>query len=344
MERKFRLIFGIDISKSTLDVTYFFESSFKHFQITNDAKGISQLLDTIKKLGVKENEVLICCENTGSYTDKLALVIKSLDVTFWVVHPIIMKSYKIDLQRAKNDKVDSMKIAQFAFAHQHKAINFHHPDQKTKELKALYLLRKQLIGLRQRTLNFIASENDKAIPGVLNTVIYNQVKLFITDLIKDVEKSIQLLIKSEKTISSYYNILLSIPGIGPVIAQHILVVTDGFKKIIDYKAFACYVGIAPFERSSGTSIKYRPRTSKKANQDLKAEMHQGALSVIKHGQVFHNYYKTMIEKGKHHLWIINSIMNMIAKCIFNLITKMVPFNKEIFVNNKKSWTNNLVLS
>jgi transposase len=344
MERKFRLIFGIDISKSTLDVTYFFESSSHYFQITNDAKGISQLVDTIKTLDVKENEVLICCENTGSYTDKLALVMKSLDVTFWVVHPIIMKGYRLDLQRAKNDKVDSMKIAQFAFAHQHKATNFHHPDQKTKELKELYLLRKQLIGIRQRTLNFIASENDKAIPGVINTVIYNQLRHFITDLIKDVEKSIRLLIKSEKTISRYYDILLSIPGIGPVIAQHILAVTDGFKKIIDYKAFACYVGIAPFERSSGTSIKYRPRTSKRANQELKAEMHQGALSVIKHGQVFHTYYKTMIEKGKHHLWIINSIMNMIAKCIFNLITKMVPFNKEVFVNNKKSWTNNLVVS
>lgn len=344
MERKFKLIFGIDISKLTLDATYFFEGTSRYFQITNNAKGISQLVDTIKELGVNEKDVLICCENTGNYTEKLAMVMKSLDVTFWVVHPVIMKGYSLDLQRAKNDKVDSMKIAEFALAHQHKATNFHHPDQKTKELKELYLLRKQLISLRQRTLNFIASENDKAIPGILNTVVYDQLKHFIAGLIKDVEKSIRLLIKSEKTIKSYYNILLSIPGIGPVIAQHILAVTDGFKKIIDYKAFACYVGIAPFGRSSGTSVRYKPRTSKKANQELKAEMHQGALSVIREGQVFHNYYKTMINKGKHHLWIINSIMNMIAKCIFILVNKMVPFNTETFVNNKKSWQNNLVMS
>jgi len=344
MERKFKLIFGIDISKLTLDVTYFFDGVTNYLQVPNDAKGISQLANIIKDFAIDEKQVLVCCENTGSYTEKLALVMKSLDVTFWVVHPVIMKGYRLDLQRAKNDKVDSNKIAEFALAHQHKATNFHHPGQKTKELKELYLLRKQLIGIRQRTLNFIASENDKAIPGILNTVIYDQLKLFLTDLIKEVEKSIQLLIKSEKTISGYYNILLSVPGVGPVIAQHILAVTDGFKKITDYKSFACYVGIAPFARSSGTSIKYRPRTSKKANQELKAEMHQGALSVIKQGQVFHNYYKTMIERGKHHLWIMNSIMNMIAKCMFNLVNKMIPFNKEIFVNNKKSWQNNLVLS
>jgi transposase len=344
MKSKFKLIFGIDISKLTLDVTYFFDGSSYYFQVPNNAKGISQLVDAIKELGIDEHDVLVCCENTGSYTEKLAMVMKSLDTTFWVVHPIIMKGYRLDLQRVKNDKVDSMKIAEFALAHQHKATNYHHADQKTKELKELYLLRKQLIGIRQRTLNFIASENDKAIPGILNTVIYDQLKLFLNDLIKDVEKSILLLIKSEKTISGYYKILLSIPGVGPVIAQHILAVTDGFRKIIDYKSFACYVGIAPFARSSGTSIKFRPRTSKKANQELKAEMHQGALSVIREGQIFYNYYKLMIDKGKHHLWIMNSIMNMIAKCIFNLVNKMTVFNKEIFVNNKKSWQNNLVLS
>jgi hypothetical protein len=32
-------------------------------------------------------------------------------------------------------------------------------------MKELYLLRKQLVGLRQKTLNFIASEKDKAVPG-----------------------------------------------------------------------------------------------------------------------------------------------------------------------------------
>lgn len=344
MERKFKLIFGIDVSKLTLDVTFIFGQDEKYMQVSNDAKGISQLINLIESYKVQCSEVLFCCENTGNYIDKLSMVLKGLDVTFWVVHPVIMKGYRLDLQRTKNDRVDSKKIAEFAFAHQHKAVNYHHPDQKTKELKELYLLRKQLVGIRQQVLNFIASENDKAIPGIMNKLVHEQVKHFISELIKDVEKSIQLLLKSEKTISAQYKILLSIPGVGPVIAQHVLATTDGFKKINTYKAFACYVGIAPFERSSGSSIKYRPRTSKKADQGLKAEMHQGALSVIKQGQLFHQYYKSMIAKGKHHLWILNSIMNMIAKCIFNLIAKMTEFDQEIFRKNKKSWSENLVMS
>lgn len=344
MEYKFKLIFGIDISKLTLDVTYFLDNKQQYVRLSNDAKGISKLVQMIGEPGVSEPEVLICCENTGSYMDKLAFVMKGLAVTFWVIHPVIMKGYRLDLQRAKNDKVDSAKIAAFALAHQHKAVSYHHPDQKTREMKELHLLRRQLVGLRQKTLNFIASEKDKAVPGIMNTLIYEQVISFLSDLVKEVEKSMALLIKSEKAISRPYRILLSIPGIGNVTAQHMLVVTDGFRKITDYKSFACYAGIAPFAHSSGTSVRYRPSTSKKADQQLKATMHQGAISVIRKGQLYHSYYQRMTQRGKHHLWIMNSIMNMIAKCAFNQIRKMNEFDKEIFIKNKKSWHEDLVLS
>jgi len=344
MEHKFKLIFGIDVSKLTLDVTYFFDKKKEYIQVSNDAKGISKLVQMIGELGLCESDVLVCCENTGNYMDKLAFVMKGLSATFWVIHPVIMKSYRLDLQRSKNDKVDSAKIAEFALAHQHKSVSYHHPDQKTKEMKELHLLRKQLVGLRQKTLNFIASEQDKAVPGIMNTLVYEQIHSLLNDLVKEVEKSIKLLIKSEKTISTPFLILKSVPGIGDVTAQRMLIATDGFKKIKDYKSFACYAGIAPFARSSGTSVHYRPRTSKKADQDLKAIMHQGAISVTRKGQLYHSYYQNMKQRGKHHLWIMNSIMNMIAKCAFNQIKKMTEFDKEIFIKNKKSWHENLVLS
>lgn len=344
MGHKFKLIFGIDISKLTLDVTYFYTNKQQYIQVSNDAKGISKLVQIIGELGVCESDVLVCCENTGNYMDKLAFVMKGLTATFWVIHPVIMKGYRLDLQRAKNDKVDSGKIAEFALAHQHKAVSYHHPDKKTREMKELYLLRRQLVGLRQKTLNFIASEKDKAVPGIMNTLVYEQILSLLNDLVKEVERSIKLLIKSEKSISTFYTILKSISGVGDIAAQHILVVTDGFRKITDYKSFACYAGIAPFARSSGTSVHYRPKTSKKADQQLKAIMHQGAISVIRKGQLYHSYYQKMKQRGKHHLWIMNSIMNMIAKCIFNQIKKMTEFDKEIFMKNKKSWHENLVLS
>jgi len=52
----------------------------------------------------------------------------------------------------------------------------------------------------------------------------------------------------------------------------------------------------------------------------------------------------MIEKGKHHLWIINSIMNMIVKLAFRMIKTMQLFDKNLYLNNKKSWAINLELS
>ena len=344
MDKKFKLIIGIDISKLTLDVTFFFNNESRYMQVSNDAKGIIELLKIITELDFEEHQVLICCENTGNYMSKLAHVLQGHQVVFWVVHPVIMNGYQPELIRGEDDQSASGRIAEFALTHQHKAHNYHHPDSKTNELKGLYLLRKQLVNTRQRVLNFKSSENDKAIPGTTNILVYEQLKAHLTALIDQVEKSIKLVIRSSEELKDIYKVITSVPGIGPVVASHSIAATDGFKKINNYKAFSCYIGTAPFSRSSGTSIRYRPKTSKKANQKLKAELHQGALSLIGKGRLFHEYYNKMIDIGKHHLWIMNTIMNILIKLMYTMLKRTELFNKEKFILSKKSWQNNLLLS
>jgi transposase len=75
--KKYLLIIGIDISKLTLAVCYNFDGEFIEFETSNDAKGISQIIALRDKYSLKDEAVLICCENTGSYMDKLAYAIRS---------------------------------------------------------------------------------------------------------------------------------------------------------------------------------------------------------------------------------------------------------------------------
>lgn len=342
--KKYRLIIGIDVSKSTLAICYNFDGQFFGFETSNDAKGINQIIGLREKYSMNDKQVLICCENTGSYMDKLAFVIKSTGIILWAVHPMIIKSYKLDLNRIKTDEVDARKIVEFAYAHQHKAVSYHHPDNRNRMLRDLFRLRKQVIKLRQQVLNFADSDQTRAISHPVNNLVFNQLKEIFTQYIVAIEKEIEDLLKKDKTSCDFIKILSSIPGIGPVISQHLIIVTDGFKRFSDHKKFACHIGIAPFARSSGTSLKYRPRTSKKADQKFKAHLHQGAMSVIRPGLLFHDYYKTMLEKGKHHLWIINSIMNMIIKLAFSLIKSMQLFDEKTYLMNKKSWITNLEMS
>ena len=77
--------------------------------------------------------------------------------------------------------------------------------------------------------------------------------------IKQLEKQIQELIKSDEKIKQQYTIATSVKGIGPVTACQMIVSSGEFTKIQTGKQFACYAGVVPFEDSSGTSVRARPR-------------------------------------------------------------------------------------
>ncbi len=70
--KKYALTIGIDVGKSSLAVCYQLGQEIHEFEVSNDVTGITSILQLPAKHRVKELETLLCCENTGSYMDKLA--------------------------------------------------------------------------------------------------------------------------------------------------------------------------------------------------------------------------------------------------------------------------------
>lgn len=343
--KKFKLFVGIDISKKTLDVMVGKdEPSSTHHQCSNDAKGIGQLLAIIAHYKLKQNQVLICCEHTGAYLDKLAYALRGTEHLLWVVHPLMLKNYATDLNRFKTDKADAKKIMLYAFYHQDRSRAYQYLDDKTAMLKELFTLRRQLVETRTQYLNRKEAVNQKARVHGLTEVVHQHMQSYLNDIIKHVEQEIKSMIASDEKLNNIYQILQSIPGIGPVIAQHILFITDSFKKINNWRTFACYIGTAPFPHTSGTSVKTRTRVSRKSYKPLKADLNQGIVSIIRPGQLFHSYYKSLIQQNLHHLYILNKLKNIIIKVAFDLVKKNQVFNEELFLANKKSMQINLAMS
>lgn len=345
--KKFNLIAGIDISMDTLDVqwcrTEISEPATTQ-QFANEAKGIQALFTELLKMEPDPQNILICCEHTGVYMDKLATAVQSIQCVFWPVHPMVIKNYQVNLQRIKSDKVDAGKILEFAVNHQHKAIHFHHKDWQGSQIKDLFRLRRQLVKIHTQVKNFKHAHKQQVYNSPVTTLIYAQMSDLINQYISQCEKEIKKLIKQSPRVYNLYKILVSIPGIGPVIAVHLLAITDCFEKVNNYKAFACFIGIAPFEHSSGTSVRRRTKVSKIAYRSIKADIHQGARSIIRQGLLFYEYYHKMKALNKHHNWIMNSISNKIAKIAFDLVRKQQLFDKSLYVANKISLKNNLPMS
>lgn len=342
---KFKLFCGIDISKADIDVVYGTASSCCHVKLSNDVKGISQLLKLLIALETDYSEILICCENTGSLMDKLACILKAEGIFLWAVHPLLLSYYSIELNRFKTDKADAHKIFTYAITNQIRAINYHLPSQAARQLRELFTCRKNLI---QTRIAYMCRNEDKQQRSSCNSLVMEIEKQLINILsgyIKIIDKAIHAAIAADMDIKRMYRILISIPCIGPVTAWHLLFVTDCFEKFDDWRALAAYIGSAPFPRRSGTSVRRKDKTSKKAYIPLKADLNQGALSVCtRPGQLFYSFYQSMIKKNKPHLYILNNVKNVLLKLVFKLIRSNTLFDKEIFIKNKISWQEHLLMS
>ena len=77
---------------------------------------------------------------------------------------------------------------------------------------------------------------------------------------KAVEQQIKELIQTDARLKELFDLMVSVPGIGPVIATELLIATawaapQQMKTINEPKKLACHAGVAPFEYRSGTSTR-----------------------------------------------------------------------------------------
>jgi transposase len=342
---KFNLFCSIDISKADFDVLYGSPSKYRHVKLSNDVKGISQLLKLLPALETDSSKILVCCENTGSFMSKLASILKGEDIFLWAVHPLLLSFYSIELNRFKTDKADVHKIFNYTVANQSRAVCFHLPSVAVQELRDLFTCRRNLIETRSAYSCRNEDRQQRATANSLVMEVEKQLIAVLSSYINMIDKAIHAVIAADLKIKRMYQVLVSIPCIGPVTAWHLLFVTDCFEKFDNWRALACYIGSAPFPKQSGTSIKFKDRVSKKAYRPLKADLNQGIVSVCtRPGLLFYHYYQAMIKQNKPHLYIMNMIKNVLLKIVFKLIQSDTLFDKDIFFKNKISWQKYLVLS
>ena len=148
-----------------------------------------------------------------------------------------------------------------------------------------------------------------------------------THYIRRVEERIMELIKSNESMYFNYRIIISIKGIGPVNGWMTIAYTENFTSFPDARHYAVYVGVIPFEHTSGTSIKGRRRTSNLAQKELKQELNQAAKTAIQHDPEIREYAERIMKRKEYGL-VLNNVK-------FKLILRMFSLVKrgEMYVEN-----------
>lgn len=303
----FKIFVGVDISKLTLDIVIVIskKQSILHRQVSNDNEGYMQIISLIKNKGELE-DVLFCMEHTGVYGIPFASYLEENQLSFSLQSPLHIKQ-SMGLRRGKSDKADAEMLAKFAYLYKDEIKISGVPSKVIQQLKNLLVYRERLVKAKVSLENssgelasFTSKETHIAIVKGSNKYI-DQFKASIEQL----EEEIKETIKNAPDIKKVFDLATSVPGVGILTASYLIVHTRCFTLFSDYRKMACYCGIAPFEYTSGTSIKGKTRVSKIGNMKLKSLLGLGALSALNVDEDLKNYYDRRIKEGKPKASVMN---------------------------------------
>ena len=261
---------GIDISKDTFDV---YSQASGHCQYSNDVPGFRKFIKALTK------ECWVVMEATGSYCLRLANYLHCRDIAVSVVNPLVIKRYiQMKLRRTKTDKSDAFMIASYAID---QPLVLWKPDPSHVEMsKDLY----GTIGLyiKQRTAlkNRLHSLTVKGVrTGLLIRSIKRQLKCLDNEIMRIEIELETLLFDHEGQMLTH---LTTIPGVGRKTAMHLIVVTNGFRNFSHSKQLIAFLGLAPVERRSGSSIRGKSYISKVGDRSLRSHLFMCSFTACSH--------------------------------------------------------------
>ncbi len=327
--KKFSYQVGIDVAKDTLDCTALREGQpISYCRITNTYKAVQSYLQQLYEEGIGLSETLFCMEHTGVYNAHVLQALAEGKCAICLEAAMRIKS-AIGFTRGKNDKVDSYRISRYAYLHQDELRLWIPKRQVVQQLAQFTTLRKRLlktkVSLQQplseakRFLGNTAYRTEKNITDPVVKAIEKQ--------LKQVEKNIQQLINEDAQLKELFALVTSVDAIGPITAGHLLVVTNEFKNFNCPKKFACYAGTAPFENSSGSSLRGRSQVSPWANKETKKLLHMAAMSAINMPGDLAQFYERKVREGKNKMSVINAIRNKLIKRIFACVRDNREYEK-----------------
>ena len=327
--KKWEFTLGVDVSKNTLDISC--SELNEHVKIKNGTEGFTVFLKWCKHFKIDLKQSFLVMEFTGGYEYKLIQFCESRGILYTRIPGLAIKN-SLGITRGKNDKVDSSRIAQYG-EEKHKSLTPSRPlNPAIVSLKELLSFRKRLV---RENAGYQATIKERIhmYGGNKKDIIVKKLEQKLKGNIKNIaaiEAEMLNIVAQDEKISINYSLITSIKGIGKINGLMTIAFTENFTSFTNPRSYAVYVGVVPFDHSSGISIKGRKRVSHIANKELKQELNQAARSAMQWDKEMRSYGEEKL-KTKCYKIVLNNIK-------FKLILRMfaVVKREEIYVENYRN--------
>lgn len=326
---------GIDISSEFFTVSILAAKNMKTASLENfenSFTGFRSLVNEFQSQNISESNCVVCMEATGVYGEKLAYFLISSGYSVVVENPFKVKR-AFSISPKKTDKIDSRKIAEYAYRFVDELNVWSPKSQIIEEIRILLTQREQFTVQKISNINANKALEKKFHKSVKAIQMYKEMILKCEENIKAIDREILNLIENEPEYKQAISNITSIPGVGNMLAFHILVITNGFTEHLNYKEIASFVGIVPLPFESGTSIRKNNSSSGIGSGNFRKLLFLASMSSRRFNEDMRNYFIRKVAQGKNKRLVLNNIGNKLLKLILALLKNRKPFiNNYVSIN------------
>jgi transposase len=322
---------GIDISKLTLDVAVMKGSDLVLTKkIDNSEAAIKKFIESMKtKFRCSPRNTIYGAEHMGICARFLKDVFQRTKFRICFESPLQIW-LSLGIQRGKSDVLDAIRIANYTQKNLSRLKFWKPPRPCVEKLTTLRSIRRQLLKMRTMMKNvkignkhFLKESARKEIGKYTNASF----KAIESD-IRAIEKEMEDIINGDEGLRVLMDLITSVPHVGKLIAIEIIIITNEFRDFSSPKQFSSYCGIAPFAKTSGTSINKKPKVSSIGNKEMKRMLHLAALGSARRGtSSFKTYYARKVREGKNKMSVLNAIRNKLVRVIFACVRERKPYEE-----------------
>jgi transposase len=334
-------VVGIDVAQKELVVSLgkmnsdFSIEIYAHKIFKNTENGMNELQKWIKKITIADKPLLFVMEATGVYHEKFAYFLDDNEYKLSIVPPNKISNYMRTLDiKTVTDKSCSEAITRFGL--ERKLTEWNRPNKIYKSLKQLTRERDQIVEARVVVKNQLHAENSEAFP-VKSTIKRCQEHIkFLNKQEAQIKKEIEE--TKDQEIKDKIQKITTIPGVGVLTATVILAETNGFELIKNKKQLTSYAGLDIKEKQSGTSVKGKPKISKKGNRSIRKAMHLPALTSIRHDENYKNIFVRIVSKSGIKMKGVVAVQRKLLELVYVIYKNDTTYDKEYEKKKRKQQT------
>lgn len=297
---------GVDVGKTMLDIHL--HPDGEHFQTPNTQSGIRAI---VRRLSSRE-VTLVVMEATGSYHRLAHRVLHEAGLRVAVVNPFRSRQFADSLGNlAKTDTIDAHALA--LFGERLNPLTSVPPNEHAEQLRALQCARRQVVKeVADLKRQLHTTEHMLAARQIRARIVVGERHR------AELEKEINVIIKSHDDLKQRFDILTSIPGIGATTAA-ILLADLTELGAANARQISALAGVAPMNWDSGA--KHGKRMIRGGRAHVRRALYMCAVTCIRRSDHLGRTYQNLVRRGKNPKVALTAVMRKLIILANTLIAE-----------------------